>query len=208
MESSRAAEILVQLGSVAFRADPPFQFTSGAVSPVYVDNRRLLSFVDARRELVAGLADTVAELAAGRPFNAVAGTATAGIPWAAWLADALDQPMLYARSQPKTWGHERSVEGVVTDGARVVLVEDLLYSGGSAIASVENLRAAGAVVDACVCIVTYDTPNSRRLEAGGVTVRALTTVDEALRTAESLGLLSAPERATVGTWLEGVRTKV
>ena len=205
MDSDRVATMLVECGAIEFRTDPPFRFTSGTISPVYVDNRLLLGFVDVRRALVAALATAASDDDAVPAVDAVAGTATAGIPWAAWLADHCAVPMLYVRSGAKEWGRQKSIEGLVREGWRTVVVEDLIYSGGSALRTVGALREAGLQVDRCVCIVTYQAPDSRRLADDGVTVTALTTVDRALDAAERLGKLSASDREVVVDWLNKIR---
>lgn len=206
MDSNRVATMLVECGAIEFRADPPFRFTSGTISPVYVDNRLLLGFVDVRRALVEGLAAAVGDDGGAPEVDAVAGTATAGIPWAAWLADYLGVPMLYVRSGAKEWGRRKSIEGVIGEGWRTVVVEDLIYSGGSARNTVGTLRDAGLRVDRCVCIVTYQAPESRRLADDGVRVTALTTVDQALDAAERLGKLDVSDRAVVEEWLNKIRS--
>src|SRR6266508_4455914 len=107
---------LVQRGAVTFRTEPFFTFTSGAESPIYIDNRRMLGHVTERRIIVEALSALAEKL--GR-FDVVAGTATAGIPWATWLADSLSLPLMYVRAQAKKWGHERSIEGVIRPGDHV-----------------------------------------------------------------------------------------
>lgn len=206
MDSDRVATILVECGAIEFRTDPPFRFTSGVISPVYVDNRLLLGFVDERRALVEGLAAAAAQDAGAPAVDAVAGTATAGIPWAAWLAERWGVPMLYVRSGAKEWGRQKSIEGLVGEAWRTVVAEDLIYSGGSARRTVGALRDAGLQVDTCVCIVTYQAPESRRLADDGVAVTALTTVDQALDAAERLGKLSAADREVVVEWLTKIRS--
>jgi orotate phosphoribosyltransferase len=205
MDSDRVATMLVECGAIEFRTDPPFRFTSGAISPVYVDNRLLLGFVDERRALVEGLATAACADGGALAVDAVAGTATAGIPWAAWLADHWSVPMLYVRSGAKEWGRQKSIEGLVREGWRTVVVEDLIYSGGSARRTVGTLRDAGLHVDKCVCIATYQAPESRRLADDGVTVTALTTVDQALDAAVRLGKISLSDREVVVEWLNKIR---
>src|SRR5215472_19072647 len=114
MDSDRVATMLVECGAIDFRTDPPFRFTSGTISPIYVDNRLLLGFVEVRRALVAGLAAAIG--GDDDAPDAVAGTATAGIPWAAWLADLWGVPMLYVRSGAKEWGRQKSIEGFIGEG--------------------------------------------------------------------------------------------
>ena len=200
------AGMLVSTGAVSFRTSPFFTFTSGVESPVYVDNRRLLGFVDERRAIVGELDRQARELA--RPPEAIAGTATAGIPWAAWLSDTLGLPMLYVRSAAKAWGHGRAVEGSARDGARVLLVEDLAFTGGSLAAGLENLAGAGFAVTTCLTIVTYALPaTSRRFEQLRVPHASLTTIDAALDVAADSGALGRSETAVVERWLEDQRRR-
>ena len=206
MNSDRVATMLVECGAIEFRTEPLFRFTSGITSPIYIDNRHLLGFVDVRRAIVSGLAEAASAGASPPAWEAVAGTATAGIPWAAWLAEIWSLPLLYVRANAKEWGRQKSVEGRVDEGWRTILVEDLITSGGSARKSADSLRSAGLQVDTCVCIVTYDTPAGRRLADDGLAVKALTTVDEALEAAVRLGKLSTSDRATVSEWLSGFRS--
>jgi orotate phosphoribosyltransferase len=198
------AGLLVGTGAVSFRTSPFFTFTSGVESPVYVDNRRLLGFVRERRAIVEALARRAGELET--PPEAIAGTATAGIPWAAWLSDTLGLPMLYVRSEAKAWGHGRAVEGSAPDGARLLLVEDLAFTGGSLATGIENLAAAGFAVSKCLTIVTYALPTTRRrFEQLRVPHASLTTIDAALDVAAGSGALGPSETEIVERWLEGQR---
>jgi orotate phosphoribosyltransferase len=173
---------------------------------VYVDNRRLLGFVTERRAIVDELARRAREL---EPLpDAIAGTATAGIPWAAWLSDTLGLPMLYVRSQAKAWGHGRAVEGSAPAGARVLLVEDLAFTGGSLVAGIENLVESGYTVTRSLTIVTYALPATRRrFEQLRVPHGSLTTIDAALDAAADSGALGPSETKIVDRWLEEQRRR-
>lgn len=198
------AEILVRSGAVSFRTSPFFRFTSGAESPVYVDNRQLLGDVDARLEIVEALVETA------RPMEvaALAGTATAGIPWGAWIADRLSLPFLYVRSEAKAWGKERAVEGAAPEGARVLVIEDLAYTAGSLAAATENLREAGFIVDDALTIVSYDMPSAHvRLESLDLRHATLTTIDQALAAAQRGGSLGDHEVSLVEKWLRDKRAE-
>ena len=200
------AALLVGTGAVSFRTSPFFTFTSGVESPVYVDNRRLLGFVRERRAIVEALARRTGELET-LP-EAIAGTATAGIPWAAWLSDTLGLPMLYVRSQAKAWGHGRAVEGSAPEGARVLLVEDLAFTGGSVAAGIENLVESGYAVTKCLTIVTYALPATRRrFDQLRVSHGSLTTIDAALEVAADSGALDRSETEIVDRWLEEQRRR-
>jgi orotate phosphoribosyltransferase len=194
--------VLVSSGAVAFRTDPPFTFTSGAESPVYVDNRRLLGFVPERALVVTAMVDALRSLSDDDTPVVVAGTATAGIPWASWIADRLSAPMLYVRSGAKEWGHARAIEGAAPAGSTVVLVEDLFFSGGSSLSAVETLRDAGFRVEQVLAIVTYDLPSmADGFRAAGLVPNALTTVSNALHAAGESGALQASEIERVAEWL-------
>jgi orotate phosphoribosyltransferase len=197
---AQIAHSLVQRGAVTFRADPFYTFTSGVESPIYIDNRRMLGYVSERIGIVNALSIRAEKL--GR-FDAVAGTATAGIPWAAWLADSLGLPLLYVRAQAKKWGHERSIEGVARPGDQILLVEDLVFSAGSLATATVNLRENGLTVDHWLAIVTYDTSEAlTRAEDMGVKLANLTTVDSALVAAEALGNIDAESASVVADWLQ------
>jgi orotate phosphoribosyltransferase len=194
------ADTLVSTGAVAFRTAPFFRLTSGAESPVYVDNRQLLGHVRERLRVV----DALVELASSPqgPSAAIAGTATAGVPWGAWLADRMALPFMYVRSEAKAWGKERAVEGFAPAGVRVLVIEDLAFSAGSLIAAAENLRDAGFEVGDALTIASYELPSARaRMEAAGLRHATLTTIDEALAAAGRAGSLDDQQVSVVEDWL-------
>ncbi len=203
----RIAETLVRTGAVAFRTSPFFRLTSGTESPVYVDNRQLLGYVSERLEVIGAFMEALTAQQA-LP-EAIAGTATAGIPWGAWLADRLSLPFMYVRSQAKAWGRESAVEGSAPQGARVLVVEDLAFSAGSVIAAAENLRAAAAgfVVEDALTIASYELPGARaRMQAMGLRHTTLTTIDEALAAAARAGQLNGEQVSIVERWLRERRS--
>lgn len=195
----RIADTLVRTGAVAFRTEPFFRLTSGTESPVYVDNRQLLGHVAARLEVIEAFLESVA----ARPVSdAIAGTATAGIPWGAWLADRLSLPFLYVRSQAKAWGKESAVEGAAPAGARVLVIEDLAFSAGSLADAAGNLRQAGFLVEDAMTIASYGMPSAQaRLEALGLHHTTLTTIDETLAAAARAGSLNEGQVSVVAAWL-------
>src|SRR5229473_7455514 len=142
------SRILLETKSVLFSPEQPFTFTSGRSSPVYIDCRRLISFPRARRRLMDVAAEMIARHAGFESLDAVAGGETAGIPFAAWIADRLFLPMLYVRKQPKGFGRNAQIEGELRDGARVLLVEDLASEGTSKLNFVRAIRQAGGTIEA------------------------------------------------------------
>lgn len=147
------AERLLEINAVALKPSNPFTWTSGLRSPIYCDNRLTLSYPEVRREIAAGLKALILE---NYPeAEVIAGTATAGIPHAAWVSELLDLPMCYVRSKAKGHGKGNQIEGKVEQGQKVVVVEDLISTGGSVITAVHALREAGCKVIGVVSIFTY-----------------------------------------------------
>lgn len=134
------AKALLEKGAVKVSLDDPFTWTSGIKSPIYCDNRLMISHVDARETILDGFVAKIEEL--NLEFDYLAGTATAGIPWAAFLAERLGVPMVYVRSAPKAHGAGKQVEGDAKYlfGKRGLIIEDLISTGGSSINTAEALR--------------------------------------------------------------------
>ena len=183
------ARILLETECVLFRPDDPFTFTSGRLSPVYIDCRRLISFPRARRKLMDLAAQLIERHAGFESLEAIAGGETAGIPFAAWIADRLALPMLYVRKQPKGFGRNAQIEGELKEGARVLLVEDLASEGTSKLNFVRAIRQAGGVIDASFVIFNYGIfPQIETSLAGeGITLLALATWWDVAEVAHRLG---------------------
>jgi orotate phosphoribosyltransferase len=198
------SRILLETKSVLFSPDKPFTFTSGRVSPVYVDCRRLISFPRARRRLMDLAADLIERSAGHESLDAVAGGETAGIPFAAWIAERLALPMLYIRKKPKGFGRNAQIEGEMADGARIILVEDLASEGTSKLNFVRAVRQAGGIVEHSFVIFNYGIfPQSlASLEAEGVALHWLATWWDVLRVAQGLGYFTAEHFAAVKAFLE------
>ncbi len=182
--ATMAATILLEIQSVLFRADQPFIFTSGWASPVYTDCRRIISFPRARRALMDFAVATIQREVGFEGIDSVAGGETAGIPFAAWVADRLGLPMQYVRKKPKGFGRDAQIEGVLRDGDRVLLVEDLATDGKSKILFVDALRKAGATVTDAFVVFHYGIfPQSRTVMAeAGVRLHELCTWTAAIST--------------------------
>jgi len=183
------AKMLIEVEAVRFMADKPFIFTSGWASPVYTDCRRLISFPRVRRTLVDFGAATIEREAGFEQFDAVAGGETAGIPFAAWMADKLMLPMQYVRKKPKGFGRNAQIEGHVEPGDRVLLVEDMTTDGRSKVNFCKALRGAGAVVEHCFVVFFYDIfPEGKKILSDlGVTLHALATWWDVLEAAKKSG---------------------
>lgn len=147
------AEKLLTINAVALKPNEPFTWTSGLRSPIYCDNRLTLSYPEVRREIAKGLQSIILDKFPSA--DVIAGTATAGIPHAAWVSELLNLPMCYVRSSAKGHGKGNQIEGTVEKGQKVVVVEDLISTGGSVITAVHALREAGCEVLGVVSIFTY-----------------------------------------------------
>src|SRR5215813_13414827 len=162
--SALTAKMLIEVEAVSFMKDKPFIFTSGRASPVYTDCRRLISFPRVRQTLIEFGVATVMRDAGFEAFDAVAGGETAGIPYAAWMADRLGLPMLYVRKKPKGFGRNNQIEGHLVEGQRVLLVVDMTSDGRSKINFCTALREAGAKVEHALVFFFYDIfPEARKI---------------------------------------------
>jgi orotate phosphoribosyltransferase len=196
-----SAKILLDTKSVLFNAREPFTYTSGRKGPVYVDCRRLISFPTERTTLM--------DFGAGmlKPLNVdyVAGGETAGIPYAAFIAERLNKPMLYVRKKPKGFGRMAQIEGCMDEGGKkVVLVEDLQTDGGSKKVFIDALREAGAVVEHAFVVFHYGIfPQSEaNMKAAGITLHALTTWWDVLAVAKENAYFDAQTLSSVESYLK------
>src|SRR5689334_10959071 len=158
------AKMLLEVKAVLFSEGKPFIFTSGWASPVYIDCRKLIFYPRIRAQLIDFALATVARDAGFEQFDVIAGGETAGIPYAAWIADRMGLPMQYIRKKPKGFGRNAQIEGDIRKGARTLLVEDLTTDGRSKINFCKALRKAGAKVDHVFVNFYYDIfPQSKKV---------------------------------------------
>jgi orotate phosphoribosyltransferase len=200
---TRIAELLINIGAVRLSVDPPFTWTSGIKSPIYCDNRLLYGHPDARKFVVDALVSRVKNLHI--PADVIAGTATAAIGWAALVADRMSLPFVYVRSKAKEHGMGRRIEGHLEHGKQVVLIEDLLSTGGSAVSSVEALREEGqAIVTDVVAIFTYELHSaSEAAQEHRLKFHPLATLSTLLTVAAEQGKLTPDEVSRVATFSKG-----
>ena len=150
----KLAKELLAIEAVALRPNNYFTWTSGIKSPIYCDNRITMSYPSIRREIAAGMVEVIKEKYPA--VEVVAGTATAGIPHAAWVSELLDLPMIYVRDSAKKHGKTSQIEGRVLEGQKVVIIEDLISTGLSSLKVAKALREAGAEVLGVVAIFSYE----------------------------------------------------
>lgn len=188
------ARHLLSIGAVFLRPDEPFVWASGIKSPIYCDNRLILTAPEARNEVEQAIADTVR-----REYpeaQVLMGTATAGIAHAAIAAHLLGLPMGYVRSGSKDHGRKNQIEGKLTPGEKVVVIEDLISTGGSVLDTVAALRAAGAEVLGVISIFTYGMAKGRqRLAEAGVKCVSLTDLDTIAQVGVQQGYITQGDMA-------------
>lgn len=198
------ARILLDTGAVLFNAERPFVFTSGWASPVYVDCRRVISYPIPRQVLARLAAGEIERRIGLANVDSIVGGETAGIPFAAWIADVLGLPMQFVRKKEKGFGGKPQVEGVLSQGMRTLLVEDLTTDGRSKLDFCQALRRAGASVDHVFVLFYYDIfEQSRRIIADlRVTMHALATWRDVLAVAKTSGHFDAATLGEVERFLD------
>ena len=152
----KIAQDLLDIKAVFLSPNDPFTWASGIKSPIYCDNRMTMSYPNVRKEIANGLAKKIKEVYP--EVEVIAGTATAGIPHAAWVAEILDLPMVYIRSKAKDHGKGNQIEGRISEGQKMVVIEDLISTGGSVLEACEAAKREGADVIGVAAIFTYELP--------------------------------------------------
>ncbi|RJE88036.1 orotate phosphoribosyltransferase [Paracoccus onubensis] len=198
-----SARMLLEIKAVDFNAKQPFTYASGKKGPTYVDCRRIISFPRVRQTLLDFLAATIMRDAGFEAFDNIAGGETAGIPFAAMVAERLGLPMSYVRKKPKGYGRNARIEGVMTEGQRVLLVEDLTTDGGSKLSFVDAIRETGASCAHTAVIFYYGIfpETTQRLADHGVSLHHLCTWWDVLNEARESGAFDDATLTEVQTFL-------
>ncbi len=198
------ARMLLEIRAVHFRADEPYRLTSGLASPVYIDCRKLISYPRIRGALMDFACAKLMRDAGFEAFDAVAGGETAGIPFAAWIAERLALPMLYVRKKPKGFGRDAQIEGDLREGSRVLLVEDLTTDGGSKLKFAEAIRTAGADCAHTAVVFYYGVFAGTEdvLKRNGLHLHYLATWHEVLAEARAGGHFDAATLSAVEAFIE------
>jgi len=198
------AHAMLKVGAVELNPTELFTWASGIQSPIYCDTRLTISDPVIRKQLANGLASLIKENFGATEI--VAGTATAGIPHAAWVSDILDLPMVYVRSKAKEHGRGNQIEGKYAAGQKVVVVEDIVSTGGSSITAVEALRAAGCEVLGVVCVYTYNLPRAEQaFDQAGIQYVALTNFDYLIEAANESGAIQEEDIPFLKEWHEKLK---
>ena len=198
------AQQLLSIGAVELRPNDPFTWASGVKSPIYCDNRLTMSYPAVRKAIADALAETIR-----REYpeaQVIAGTATAGIPHAAWVAERLDLPMVYVRSKPKGHGQSNLIEGKILPGQKAVVIEDLISKGGSVLQAAQALQDAGFEVAGIAAIFTYGLPQAEQaIQEAGFTFHTLTDFPALVEQAGESGAIAAADLPMLNEWHEKLK---
>lgn len=199
--SEQLAETALKIGAIRINTENPFTWASGYRMPVYNDNRLLLGNADHRLLIAQGFQNLlkVNKIDA----DAIAGTATAGIPPATTLADLTRKPLIYVRSAPKKHGMQNQIEGILGEGQNVIVIEDLVSTGGSVLKAVQAIRDKGGRVQHCFCIFTYGFQETEeRFAQSDCQLHALLTLEQLTDQGAKTGALTEAQIALLRSWLQ------
>ena len=202
--AGQTAKILLDIKSVNFRPREPYLLTSGWASPVYIDCRWVISFLQERREIIKLSAQLLRSSINMNHVDLLAGGETAGIPYSSWLSEELSKPMLYVRKKPKGFGRNSQIEGNVTENSEVLLIEDLATDGGSKLMFVDALRESGLVVKDIFVVFFYGAfPGTQEsMERAGVNLHYLANWWDVLDQAEKGNYFSDSDLSNVRKFLK------
>ncbi|AYK04970.1 orotate phosphoribosyltransferase [Brevibacillus sp. 7WMA2] len=203
--AKQVAQHLLQIGAVHLRPDEPFIWTSGIASPIYCDNRITMTYPEVR----SFLADAFVQIIRERfpEVEVIAGTATAGIPHAAWIADRLGLPMIYVRDKAKGHGRQNQIEGRIAAGQKVVVIEDLISTGGSSIKAARAVELEGAEILGVVAIFSYQFNDAERAFAeANYPLYTLSNYTALLEQAKDNGTINAQQEKVLSQWKEKPHT--
>lgn len=196
--SEKVAKILLDIKAVSFNAKKPFRYSSGILSPVYTDCRLLMSHPKEREQIRDFYIEALKRIGS---FDVIAGTATAGIPHAAWIADKLKLPMIYVRGKAKDHGKGNQIEGKINKKQKVAVIEDLISTGESSIEAVRAIKKEGALSSYIFSIITYGMKRSvESFKLGHVKLISLTDFPTIVKIAEKSGYIQEKDRKMILRW--------
>ncbi|SFH90905.1 orotate phosphoribosyltransferase [Pisciglobus halotolerans] len=198
-QEKKYADLLLDCEAVSLSPKKPYTWASGIKSPIYCDNRITMSYPTIRKEIAKGLAALIRQFYPG--VEVIAGTATAGIPHAAWVAEILDLPMIYVRSKAKGHGKQNQIEGRLQNGQKVVCIEDLISTGGSVIEAAAAVQQAGGEVLGCVAIFSYQLDAAAtNFEKAELALHTLSHYTALMEQAAEKAIITSEEKALLAEW--------
>lgn len=199
MMQKQVADLLLSIEAVTLSPDKPFTWSSGIKSPIYCDNRLIMSYPEQRKQFIDYFVTYIQEHFP--EVEVLAGTATAGIPHAAWIADRMNLPMIYVRSSSKGHGKQNKIEGKLEKGKKVLVIEDLISTGGSSIEAAKSVEASDGKVIGICSIFTYELPLAEEAErSSGYPLKSLTTYSVLLDCAVEKGIVDEKDLTLLQNW--------
>ncbi|MCC4456533.1 orotate phosphoribosyltransferase [Limosilactobacillus reuteri] len=197
--SQRIAKALLDIHAVTLNPDQPFTWASGLKSPIYTDNRLTISYPEVRQAIFNGMVEQI-KLHFSEA-DVIAGTATAGIPHAAWVAQNMELPMIYVRTKPKDHGQGKQIEGILKEGQKVVVIDDLISTGGSVLNAVRAVNNASGKVIGVVSVFTYDLPAAEQnFMANGLKYYSVTDYMTLIKVAKENNQISTDHLKSLQEW--------
>lgn len=197
--AERVAKMLLDIKAVTLSPKAPYKYVSGMLSPIYTDNRLLMGYPLKRREITIYMANMIKEY--GLEPEVIAGTSTAGIPPAAWLAELLNLPMIYVRGETKDHGKGKQVEGIIKKGINVILIEDLISTGKSSLGAVDAIREGGGKINTCLAFFNYGFKDTlKKYKKQKVNLYTLTTLNDLIDVARKLKLITTADEKLIIDW--------
>ncbi|WP_283679621.1 orotate phosphoribosyltransferase [Lentilactobacillus sp. Marseille-Q4993] len=199
MQKDKIIQSLIDNKIISINLNKPFRYASGILAPIYTDYRLTISIPDLREMIAEGLAEVIK---ANYPdATVIGGVATAGIPHASWVAQKLGLPLIYVRSKPKDHGAGKQIEGRIKGTDHVVLIDDLISTGGSVLKAVDAVRNAGYTVDGVASIYTYEFPDStKNFEEAGTQLHPLLTYSDVIKQGYDEGQFTKEQFDYLSTW--------
>lgn len=206
MSPTEIAEILLNKKAVQISTNPPFTWTSGLRSPLYCDNRLLISFPEEREKIINAFIEIITENKI--EFDVIGGTATAAIPWASFLAMKLRKPLVYIRPKPKEYGAGKQVEGTMERGSRVLIVEDLISTGGSSLRSAEACyKEYNATCVGVLAIFSYELEKAKQeFTSKKIPLFTLSNIASLLLVAEEKKYITPEQKNDIVQWKQNPET--
>ncbi len=200
--SAKAADLLLSVDAVSFRFDPPFTYTSGLLSPIYLDNRLVMSYPEVRKQIIDLYIEVIKEKIGLENVEWISATATAAIPHGAFIAERLNLPLVYVRPSTKKYGKANRLEGYLKEGSKVLVVEDHISTAESVTGNIETVRELGGIVEYVIGTTTYETEKSlKAISDAHVSLLTLTTGKLIVQHAVEKGILTEDQQTSVQEWL-------
>lgn len=202
-ESVKVSKILLSINAMTFRFNPPYVYTTGMKSPIYLDNRVILSYPSMRKKIIKEYIKVIMDQIGLKNVDYISATATAAIPQGSWVADKLNLPMVYVRPTTKAYGKGGKVEGVLKKGSRVVIIEDHITTAESVVNNAEAIRDLGGKVKYVIATTTYETEIAKnKLKEHKITLLPLTTGKITVDIAYKMKKITEKEKESVENWLK------